>query len=447
MENLVKQIFTKKEKEDGSIYYYLNDDLQINIEDDQEASKFLADVIRYWHDERRLFCHDNTSDWIQNESGESVKKYFPEDDWTFSYKTPSSCGSCVNAQKLLDKIFGSKSRFNRLSYVEYTGHRNYKMRFDLLLAFIQDGKEKVEAIKNEEARKAAEQDQREAKEARERRLDKVLELTSKEVPLAAHDFLVDIASRDRTHILDLKVSNDVVVVLTLRKHWSGVSAIAHYSQVYVFAEGASEMKEWQYRDQSANEDYRYKIESFGSIMINREDGKIVVNAELVTGYLYPDLDHTFKLEISAKGESEHPKLSEEDLAKLRKNVESERAKMRKHLDEMRERKPQMLASIPGTPNGYQNYSDPKVGKATVLDTGVAYFITEEQIDHRTKYRQMRHELYVMKPSDSEARRVIEDHAYENQRNVFVRVINISPDEVTVETSEGTVPVSLKPVEA
>lgn len=441
MDKRVKEIFTKVKKGEKA-YYRLNEWLEINIEDDQEASQFLVDVIKYWHKKRNLFCHDNTWVWVQDSEGENVMQTFPEDDWTFSYKTPSTCGGCVSGQKLLDKIFGHRDRFNELPYVKYAGGRNYHLRFDLLKAFIDDGKEKVEAIREEEARMEAEKEQREAEEARKWRLSKVLEQTSKEVPAAAHEFLADIASRDRTQILDLDVCDDVVIVLALRKHWSSASAIAHYSQLHVFADGVTASKEWRYRDQSANEDYQYKFDSLGMVVTYREDNELFVNTGLLTGDRYADLGHTFNLKIPEEGLREHPKLSEEELAELWQNVERERARMRKHLEELRERKPRMLASMPGTADGYQNYTQPKVGKVTVLDTGVAYFITEEQIDHRTNNRQMRYALYVMKTGDKEARRVTEDHAYENLRNAFVRVIDISPDEVTVETSEQTVTIAL-----
>lgn len=440
--------------EEGDIYaegpfFELNEDLEIDLQGDRELAALLAEVIRQWHNKRGLFCHDNTWQRKEDEDGESYRETLPEDEWGFQYKTPSTCGGCVRAQELLDKIFGSRSRFNRLPFVKFHGDRVYTFRFNLLKAFVEGGKELVEAIKEEERKEAAIEKRKKERQRRQSRLEEVSGMTDSDIPFSAQDFLLRLIERDIS-ITALAVQNGVVLALAQRSHYAGTGGIAYYSQLHIFSDGASAEKEWQYRDRhdQHKDNFRYNLSSIGEIEINRSDELVDVEVVLVNADKYRNVVHSATLEIPEESEEQYPALSEEELTQLRKDIEEERERVRQRLEELWEHKPEMVASAPrgsslGPSSSYQSYTRPKVNEATVLDSGVAYFTTEEQIDHRTSNRQMRHELYVMKASDSEATVVAEDHAYEGlEREAFVRVVSINPDEVVVETPDGKRTISL-----
>ena len=75
---------------EGELACTMND-LILNFENDQDAAKFLVEVIREWKEKTYLSCSDHIYKYEQGKE----KKLLPEEKWTFRYKTPSTCGLCV----------------------------------------------------------------------------------------------------------------------------------------------------------------------------------------------------------------------------------------------------------------------------------------------------------------------------------------------------------------
>lgn len=263
------------------------------------------------------------------------------------------------------------------------------------------------------------------------------------------DFLQGLMQLERVSVGSIKViDQNTLLVLATRSQWAGSSGIARFSQMRVYFHGQTATEEWQYRDQynAARDNYRHRVNNIGEVEITEHADKIDLRIELVNGKKYRNFHHVFSFD-SPEEVPVLETLSQEDLESFKEKVEKERTRVLAELERLWEYKPEMPADYGGMtmPRGtptYVNYQRPSVGSATVLPTGVASFISEEQIDHRTHVRQMRYELYIMKYGDDKAQVVAEDHAYEYERGAFVSVVTLSPEEVVVNTSRGERTVNL-----
>ncbi len=264
----------------------INENLKLNFTNNQEACQFLVELIRYWLKQKKeyrmtLFCGQSIKK--RNENNEIVIK--PENEWEFHYKTPSTCGSCVRAQQILSKIFGSEHNFNRLCFVEHKSDREYKFKFSLLKYFAEHGEKKtkkfIKKLKEEEARKKAEEEKRKRALQRKKNAEKLKEMIKTKISGKAEKWVLDLMEEKMISIIKV-VDPDVIICKTTRSEWGGGSGIGYFDQIYVYYYGQTNMKEWQWRDRwSADFDrYDLQINNIGEVEIKSEE-KDVVKIELI----------------------------------------------------------------------------------------------------------------------------------------------------------------------
>jgi hypothetical protein len=430
--------------------FVLNEKLSLSFKDDQEAARFLIEVIRAWHMKRGLFCGGgNTWEW-KGEGKNQERVVLPEEKWGFSYKTPSTCGGCVSGQKILDKIFGDRHKFNSLPFIKFHGDRQYSFSFELLKHFAESGPEAttklIEERKREKARKEAEEKAEQERQLNETRLTKLTKRLDK----------TQISDDLRTKILkyaddaSLKIVNpDIAVVQDSRSEWGSSGGIGYYDQIRVFYGNQSSMQEWQWRDRySASNDKPWlRIDSIGKVKVSEEKGKVIVEVELVNKK-YDNRTATFTFDI--KKVTTMRKLSADDQVAFSTRVEEEISRIMSELERLWDLKPQMVASYPaeasmpmGTPS-YVPYRRPSIKQQEIhAEIGVAAFVTEEQIDHRVSDPQIRYELYVMTGKNKKAERKAEDHGYDKREGgAFLNILEVTSDHIIINTKHGKSTIAL-----
>jgi hypothetical protein len=418
--------------EDNRTFYILNREFNPKFKNNQEASEFLLEALHYWKGKRSFFCHFITTDSVYNEETDKWDNIdLPEDEWTTTYKTPSTCGSCREAQDLLDILFGSCREFNRLPYVKFLRDREYEVSFRLLKHFVENGEDATTLLVQEEKR------QTEAKrlaEQRKRAERSVIEaLGGVEVSDVNLNALVKFCENDRWEKFVKVVSQDLIICDGHRSLNSGSAGMGYFSQIHVWYKGQTGMKEWQWRDcYSADRDrHDLRINDTGDIKVKSVDGKVEIGIQLLNmenGSWYT----TFCFEDNDIGV--FPELSEEDQKKFARTFDAEIQRIFTDLEERWTWKNPMLTS-----NGQENYEHPSI-KQRVLDIehGVGAFVTKEQIDHRTGgNRQTRFELLIMKVGDEKSKRMWEDHGYEKTEGArAISITSLNPDQIQVATHDG-----------
>jgi len=429
---LVKKFFVEEKNDEGKTYFMLNDQLKVpKFKSDQEACQFLVDVVREWTGKTGLAC------------GGSPHREEPESEWGFSYKTPSTCGGCIRAQEILDKIFGDRSKFNSLCFVQYHGDRQYSFSFEMLKHFAENGKENTVRLmqerKQEAARKDAEakaEEQRKLCEKQDAKLNERLGKTKISDELRQQ--ILPFVDRETLKI----VNSEIGAVVDSRSEYGSSGGIGYWDQIRVFCGAQSQMQEWQWRDRySARNDKPWnRINGIGKVKVSEKDNKTVVEVELLnekhsnrTAWLTFDKPKAAAKKLSAKQQTEF-------VAK----AESEMARVLEGLEKLWECKPQMLADYPagmtmpmGTPS-YVAYRRPSIKEKSVRsDLGVAVFITQEQIDHRGSDPQFRYELHLLKHGQETAHVLFEDHSYEKREgSAVIALVNLNPAEIEINTRHG-----------
>jgi hypothetical protein len=109
--------------------------------DEQEACRLLVALIEFWRGRKRIFCEE--FDLRDPISGELV---FDEDTGKtilhkLGFKTPSKHGWCVQAQIILDRIFGKRLAFLQLPFVRACADRYYEFDYDDLKYFAEHGRQ------------------------------------------------------------------------------------------------------------------------------------------------------------------------------------------------------------------------------------------------------------------------------------------------------------------
>jgi len=419
-------------------FYELNPEFRPQLKDEQEAAQLLVEVIRFWREKIHMFCYQYTPE----REGD-----LPEYNWRFGYKTPSTCGRCVMAQNLLDKIFGDRSRFNALPFVTYEGDRFYSFSFEMLKYFAENGYEATVRLINErkkdKLRKAAEEElekQRRIRAEKERKLAEKLggrtiseELRQQIIPYADNKSLVI-------------VSPNIAVVQTFRSEWGSSGGIGYYDQVRVFCGSQSEMREWQWRDRySASNDKPWlAIDEIGNIKIS-EGEKVTVEVELVNKK-YGNRTVTFTFDPPKPDTSDTSrKLSEEKQKLFLVKVEEEILKIMNELNRLWECKPKMLNPYSTTRQDSEiPYRQPFIKQKEVHpEIGVAAFVTAEQIDHRGTDPQMRYTLFVVTEDNKQAEAKAEDHGYEREGGAFLKIIEVTAEHFVINTKEGKKTIKIK----
>lgn len=421
-------------------FYELNEKLELSYKSVQKGAQFLVEAIRFWHNKRGFFCHDNTQGW-EGEGKESKRVDLLEDEWTFSYKTPSTCGGCISGQRILDKIFGSRSRFNNLPFVVYHGDRSYSFRFDLLKHFAGFGHEStvqlIEKRKKEEARKKAEAEAERQQELRKEQNDKLAEKFS-DVEISDDLRRQIVPHVDKTIVV---VSKDIAIVKDSRSEWGSSGGIGYWDQIRVFCGGQSDMHEWQWRDRySASQDrHDLRVNGIGQVEVSEGDGQITVKVELINKE-YGNRSTSFAFDQPKM--SVVQTLTTEEQADFTALVEEEVSRIMENLNRSWESKPEMLASVP-THSGYTSYRRPSIKQKEIRpDIGVAAFVAEEQIDHRGSDPQIRHDLYALTHDKEKAEVMTEDHGYGREGGAFLTILEIGPDRIVINTKSGKSTISL-----
>lgn len=282
----VSQLFIKKTKDEKTIYI-INTELTLKFNGEQEAAQFLVEAIRFWREKRTFFCHNTTTEWT-GEGKERKRIVLPEEEWEFSYKTPSDCGGCVRGQEILNKIFGNCRKFNALPFVINSSDREYFFSFDLLKHFAENGHEStaclIEEHKQEEVRKEADVEaEQKHKLLKEQSVMLVERLAGEVISEKLRQQILPYAGNNSLTI----ASPDVAVVLTSRSvYGSGGGGIGYYDQVHVFFRSHAIMKEWQWRDrysESADKPW-LAVHAIGTVKVSEKDNEVHVEVELVNNH-------------------------------------------------------------------------------------------------------------------------------------------------------------------
>jgi hypothetical protein len=433
----VNELFVKKTEGDKT-RFSINSELALRFNNEQEAAQFLVEVIRFWHKKCRLFCGDSTWKFV-GDGNERTRVDLPEDEWGFDYKTPSDCGGCVRGQEILDKIFGSRQKFNALPFVIFHGDRQYSFRFELLKYFAENGLDSIvrliEDRKKEEARK-----QSEVKAERQRKLRQ-----EQDVKLAERLGGKVVSDELRRQILPyvdneslVFVSHDVAAVRDERHEYGSSGGVGMYDQVRVFCGSQSETQEWQWRDRySASNDRRdLAVHSIGAVKVSKKDNRMVVEVELVNrNYGNRTATYTFDPPKAAATRM----LSAEEQAAFAARVEKEVSRIMADLNRLWECKPQMPNRHSSSmSDGYVPYRQPSIKQREFRpEIGVAAFVTEEQIDHKASDSQIRYELYVLTVKGETAVCKAEDHGYDRREGgAFLTILEVASEHVSINSKSG-----------
>jgi len=440
----VKQFFTKN-VEGERVCYHLNTKIELQFGNDQEAARFLVEIIRFWRKKRDLFCNETTWKW-EGEGKDAKRVDLPEEEWCFSYKTPSTCGSCVDSQEILDKIFGDRRKFNALPFITYHGDRQYSFPFNLLKHFAENGHDStdhlIEKCKQEAARKKAETEAEQKRKLREEQNAKLAErlLGNKEVSEELWRQILPYADNKSLVI----TNSDVAVVITSRSEWGSSGGIGYYDQVRVFCGSQADMKEWQWRDRySASNDKPWlAVHAIGAVKVSEKDNKVDVEVELVNNQRgNRTVTYTFDPPRSTAVQT----LSVNEQTTFIAQVEKEVARIMAELNRLWECKPKMVNPHPMTiADGYVPYRQPSIKQQEFRpEIGIAAFVTEEQIDHRVSDSQIRHELFVLTAKNKKAKSMAKDHAYDSEGGAFLTILEVGAEHIVINTKKGRVTISLQ----
>jgi hypothetical protein len=262
-------------------------------------------------------------------------------------------------------------------------------------------------------------------------------LSAHKVSDALHQNIFDHSEDDNILWDTLTVVNaDLAVVKGHRSEWGSTGGIGYWAQCHVFFGPQHKMQEWQWRDRynPNNDEPWLSFNSFGEVKVLESDGKTEVLVELVH-VQHANRRAVFIFEASVSSKATTLSKGDHDAFTIQANAEVERiiADM-KRLHEM---KPTMPSDYPGA-SGYVHYHQPRVKQLKVhASIGVAAFVVEEQIDHCVTDRQMRHELYVLKHGQGQARQMAEDHGYtRHEGGAFLAILDVTADGVEINTKTG-----------
>jgi len=421
MNEQVQNFFLNQRGLDGRSRHTINQRLKLGFK-----YKFEKETLEEWCRERAQFLFDLITHW-QEKLNFFCNRYNNEGQITLQYKTPSTCGSCVNAQTVLDKIFGSRNNFNSLMFVKDEGGRSYSFCLDLLEYFAENGEEAtltlIESRKREdEKRKIKEkrQEQLELFNQKRAKLNKLLD--GREITPELERQVTSYLGNNSLQI----ISPDVAVVITERSDYARGSCIAYYDQVRVFYGDKSKMKEWQWRDHSGTCHNWLRVEEVRNVEVREAGEKVHV---VVNGT-------TYTFDVLTKDSSTPQTLSLEDQATFSTLLESAQNGIMEELNRFWECKGKMLASypavsVPVTSPTYVRYTRPSI-KQTVahLEIGIAAFVTEEQIDHRLTDPAFRHELFILS-AGGVARCKFEDQGYVSNGGALITILSLRSEEVDI----------------
>lgn len=243
------------------------------------------------------------------------------------------------------------------------------------------------------------------------------------------------------------IAPDIAVYHTSRSEHGTTGDVAYFDQANVYYFGQIKMQEWQWRDRySASKDHHdLRFDEFNEIEVTKNGEQAIIQVELINKehgnrWTTFNFDKVKKV-IPAKI------LTDEEQAEFSAKATIEIEKIMAEKTRLWELKPQMLFAS-RFPNGMSismstlstsmPYRQPSIKDSTFhANLGVATFVIEEQIDHRGRDPQIRHDLYVYKYGDENAKIVDEDHGYEMEGGAMLSLISLEQNAVTFSTSCGT----------
>jgi hypothetical protein len=412
MNQTVKNFFV----EDNG-YLKINSEIKTSFNNEQEKAKFLVELIKVWP--KALGCGGG------NEDG-------------FGYKTPSTCGGCARTYDIIERVWGSVSRFNDL-FCEFLGDRQYVCDLLVLRKFAESGDEAAKILareikeeKQQAKRKAEEKKELEAKKERENRINSII--GEQEISDSLRKLLFGL----KEIIQQVKmVDPDIALVYTDRSDWSGGAGTAYFDQVTCFYYDQKERREWQWRDKysASNDRWDLRICGFGKVEIKNH----IVRIELLNKW-HGNRWTEFKFN-PPKPVTKTKQRSKEDVEAHQEVYDNTKAKVMEEKTQLWELKPEMLAStgnfVTGGNTGYCRYAGPFVDQEFKRpEICRSAFIAREQIDHRGSVPQMRFELYLIK--DTTTKMIWETHfyAYPEVKNDFINIVELSETTMEIETADG-----------
>jgi hypothetical protein len=411
------------EKKDGM--FFLNEKEVPVFSDEQEAAKFLVEVIKKWAPQG-LFVNEvtnsKTGKWFQ--ASEPPWEIPSPDELVFSYRMfrgkPDSSYD-VPVVELINKIL---PRFESLEFVEKKvicncgcGHFVFQIPFKKLEFFAKEGRQGFMRLKEI---KITEENRR--KNARVDSIAKGIAINSElRAQLVANEY------RGTVKV----VSPEVAVMQDRRLDYGSGGGTGYYDQVRVFYRTQSELKEWCWRDRySASNDKPWlAVNDIGEVKISEQGNKVKVDVELTNIHHGNRIVSWFFKKLK---EEAIELLSEKDQAKFIDKTNKEVDRIKSQLDAMWQRKVKMF-----TCSGYVSYLQPAIKQLEIRpEIGVAAFLTDEQIDHQEGGdRQMRRELFVLTFDKEKAELKTEEHGY-TAEGVSLAILEVGAREIVVNTRNG-----------
>lgn len=387
----------------------------------RKAAEFLAKAIDYWGERGvSFFCGNNDLFIWKNEKRKINRKN--ADNWNFSYKTPSSCGSCEMAQKILDLIFSNRSIFNKLPFVRFHGDRQYSFKYKYLRLYAEKGEEftlkEMENDKKIKAKLLLLKEKEEEKKRREEQMKKLKTSFSNIDSLnkALIEQILDYADNKSLRI----VNNNLALVITGRSSYGSVGCIAYYDQIRFFYKDKSDLQEKQTRNNSGYWTDANIFNQINDVVVKEEDNLIKI--KVIVSNNGRDPKSFFQEFKDSLVETKKLSLKEqEDFFKLA-NEQMEQKML--ELEKSWEFKPQYFSNLIGE---YTNYKRPQFNYRKILtEHGIAIFIIEEQIDGGAgKGAQMRVNLYKFVKGMKTAEVIDEDHAYNTDRPAILTIVSFN----------------------
>lgn len=204
---------------------------KIEFESDQDKTALLVAVEKI-HDPNDYFCG-----------------FSKREERIGYFKDPSSCTSCVRAQRIMRAIFGSAYR--NMPFVKFLGDRQYKVDFKIAEYFIDHSYEEtmtmIEHLANEKQREKALSQEKEEQEKRKKKTQRLIKGFGQKVTKVEGflEFLLD----QEDAIEDIAIKQDVAAYVLDHHWWGSGGGIGMAAVVGAYRNRETVSKSFTYRDQ------------------------------------------------------------------------------------------------------------------------------------------------------------------------------------------------------
>ena len=235
---------------------------------------------------------------------------------------------------------------------------------------------------------------------------------------------------------DYNSKEGVIVYVDERSEYGASGGIARFSQIKLWVNGATDMKEFQYRDRysASNDNYAYDFKEVKILDIERiSKNQLSVRVQAKPGNKsFSPIEIEFSIEVS-----------EQEIS-----VRTTKEEREKFLAFFEKTKEDVLKSYPksnqtyfkkplfnGDFSGHMQFPEPSISLSESKPKQlIGIFVTKEVIDAKVDILQTRYRLYLV--DGKSYKEIYEDHAYSSEGDASIIGVEISGKKVAFTTRDG-----------